>query len=128
MENYESQAYQQPTNDNGNYMVSKLPNTTGALVLGILSIICCCSGVIGLVLGIIGLMLANKDIKLYQANPRQYTGIETTNTARILNIIGLVISALSLIYSIYSIMAVGGWDAYYETIQESVRQAQAAQQ
>jgi len=127
MENYESQPYQQPSQDNGNFMVSKLPNATTSLVLGIIGIVCCCTGIIGLVLGIIGLVLANKDIKLYQSNPRQYTGIETVNTARILCIIALVISAANIIYSIYSINAMGGWNAYVQTITDALEQAKAAQ-
>ncbi len=133
MENYqnqnEPQNYQNSNfnNGNGNFMVTKLPNTTVSLVLGIISIVCCCSGIIGIVCGIIGLVLANKDMKLYQANPQQYTGVETTNTARILNIIGLVISVLNIIYSVYYIMQLGGWDAYMEQIQQAVQMAQQNQ-
>lgn len=132
MENYQDQNtqqnYQSPyNNEGGNFMVTKLPNTTISLVLGIVSIICCCTTIIGVVCSIIGLVLANKDMKLYKANPQQYTGIETANTARILNIIGLVLSVLNLIYSIYSIISFGGWDSYMEYIQETVRTAQQAQ-
>lgn len=133
MENYQNQNdpqnYQNSNfnNGNGNFMTTKLPNTTISMVLGIVSILCCCTGIIGIVCGTIGLVLANKDLKLYQANPQQYSGVQNTNTARILNIIGLVISVLNLIYSIYAIMQIGGWDAYMEQIQETVRMAQQNQ-
>ena len=130
MENYQQpndpQNYQQTYQD-GNFMTTKLPNTTISIVLGIISIVCCCTGIIGLVCSIIGLVLANKDKKLYESNPQQYTGIENANTARILNIIGLVLTIGNLIYSVYSIMAMGGWDAYMENFQETVRMIQEQQ-
>lgn len=132
MENYQDQNpqqnYQNPYNGGGeNFMVTKLPNATVSLVLGIISIVCCCTTIIGVVCSIIGLVLANKDMKLYQSNPRQYTGAETVNTARILNIIGLVLSVFNLVYSIYSIYSLGGWDAYMNYFQETMRMAQQGQ-
>ena len=48
----------------------KLPNATAVLILGIFSILtCCCYGIISISLGAIGLVLANKDAKLYAENP-----------------------------------------------------------
>lgn len=131
MENYQNQNtpnYQQPyQGGNENFTVTKLPNTTIAMVLGIVSIVCCCSGIIGLICSVIGLIIINKDIKLYQSNPQQYTGIQNANTARILNIIGLALSVFSILYSIYSIIAIGGWEAYMEQINEAVRTIQEQQ-
>lgn len=131
MENHQNQNipnYQQSyQGGNENFMVTKLPNTTIAMVLGIVSIVCCCSGIIGLICSVIGLIIINKDIKLYQSNPQQYTGIQNANTARILNIIGLALSVFSILYSIYSIIAIGGWDAYMEQINEVVRTIQEQQ-
>lgn len=76
----------------------KLPNATAVLVLGILSIIgCCCYGVIGLVLGIVALVLAKKDMAEYRANPELYSNYSSLNTGRILAIIGLVVSAINFI-------------------------------
>ena len=47
-----------------------LPNATGVLVLGILSIVFCfCYGIIGITLGIIALIMGNKAIKLYLSAP-----------------------------------------------------------
>lgn len=55
-------------------MNQKLPNATAVLILGIASIItCCCYGVVSIILGIIGLVLANKDLKLYSQNPQEFS-------------------------------------------------------
>jgi hypothetical protein len=79
-----------------------LPNGTAVLVLGILSIItCCCYGVIGLTLGIIALVLAKKDLKLYQESPELYLNYKNINTGRILGIIGIVLSSISMIAFIF---------------------------
>jgi hypothetical protein len=80
----------------------KLPNATAVLVLGILSILtCCCWGVVGLALGIVALILAKKDIALYNENPEQYLGYSNINTGKVLAIIGIALSSLYLIFMIY---------------------------
>lgn len=84
----------------------KLPNATAVLILGILSIPTCCFYGAGLVFGIIALVLAKKDIDLYKTDPSLYDGYSNLNTGRILAIIGIVLSAISLISSIY-FLAVG---------------------
>ena len=74
-----------------------LPNGTAVLVLGILSIVtCCCYGFIGLTLGIVALVLANKDLKLYQESPELYLNYKNLNIGKILAIIGVVLSSISL--------------------------------
>jgi len=61
----------------------KLPNANAVLILGIVSILtCCCYGVVGLVLGIVALILAKKDIALYNENPELYEGYSNINTGR----------------------------------------------
>ncbi len=86
----------------------KLPNATAVLILGILSILtCCCWGIVGLVLGIVALVLAKKDITLYQENPELYSNYSNINTGRILAIIGIVLSSIYLIWTIYSIVFIG---------------------
>lgn len=86
----------------------KLPNATAVLILGILSILtCCCYGVIGLVLGIIALVLAKKDMALYKVNPNSYSNYSNLNVGRILAIIGIVLSALYLIYIIVLFSTLG---------------------
>ena len=86
----------------------KLPNSTLILVIGILSIpSCCCYGVIGLILGIIALVLANKTTKVYAENPEGYTGFQNVKTGKILAIIGIVLAVISIILSIIMITAFG---------------------
>lgn len=86
----------------------KLPNATTVLILGIVSIVtCCCYGILGLITGGIGLMLANKDMKLYNANPDQFSNYNNLKVGRILCIIGLILSALYLIYVIFLFSTLG---------------------
>ncbi len=86
----------------------ELPNGTAVLVLGILSILtCCCYGIVGIVLGIIALVLAKKDMVLYADNPDIYSNYSNINTGRILAIIGIVLSSISLIINIYFYSVVG---------------------
>jgi hypothetical protein len=102
----------------------KLPNGTAVLVLGILSIVtCCCYGLIGLVLGIVGLVLASKDQKLYVLDPSAYTNYNNIKTGRILCIIGIALSAIYLVYMVW-IFAYFGFEVLQnpELLQEKVRE------
>ncbi len=103
----------------------KLPNSTAVLVLGIVSILgsCCCTIIVGAIPAIIGLVLANKDTQLYNSNPDLYEGYNTLKTGKILNIIGIVLGVITILYTIYSIQQMGGWDAYVESIREAIEQA-----
>src|SRR5688572_9054359 len=78
-----------------------LPNATAVLILGIISILTCCCMGIGLVAGIVALVLANKDLKLYNENPDVYLNYGNLNTGRILAIIGTTLSAIVLLINIY---------------------------
>ena len=76
-----------------------LPNATAVLVLGIISIVgAFCYG-IGIILGIIGLVLANKDRKLIETNPDVYSqgSVSNLRAGRICSIIGIVVGAIFLI-------------------------------
>ena len=85
----------------------KLPNATAVLVLGILSIItCCCYGILGLILGIVGLVLTNKDLIVYNQAPEKFTNYQTLNIGKILCIIGIVLSAIAILYFIWIIKMV----------------------
>lgn len=89
---------------------SNLPNATAALVLGIISIVgALCYGVVGVICGIIGLMLANKDRKLYQATPELYSAssYSTLNAGRTCSIIGLIIGALFVLLILISFLFFG---------------------
>ena len=85
----------------------KLPNGTAILILGILSIITCCCYGIGVILGIIALVLAKKDIALYAANPELYSDYKNVNTGKILAIIGIVLGAIYLLFVIWMIYTFG---------------------
>ena len=84
-----------------------LPNGTAVLVLGILSIITCCCYGIGLILGIIALVLAKKDLALYRENPELYSNYKNLNTGKILSIIGIVLSAIYIIYLVVLFSTIG---------------------
>jgi uncharacterized membrane protein len=80
----------------------KLPNATAVLILGILSIFPgCCFGPFGLILGIIGLVLAKKDMDLYSLNPEDYDNYNNLNVGRILSIIGVVIGVIFTLLMIF---------------------------
>jgi hypothetical protein len=85
-----------------------LPNGTAVLVLGILSIVtCCCYGFIGLTLGLVALVLANKDLKLYQENPELYLNYKNISIGRVLSIIGIVLSSILMLTIFYLSVFVG---------------------
>ena len=86
----------------------KLPNATTVLILGIVSIVnCCCYGIIGLIAGGVGLMMANKDMKLYNENPEMYSNYNNLKIGRVLCIIGIILSAIWLAYMIFMFSLVG---------------------
>ena len=79
-----------------------VPNSAAVLVLGIISIaLCWCYGVVALTCGIIALVLSNKALVLYKANPNAYTPSSYNNlkAGRVCAIIGLCLSALMVISS-----------------------------
>jgi hypothetical protein len=88
----------------------KLPNATTVLVLGIVSIVTSfCYGIIGVILGIIALVLAKKDMQLYRENPEQYDGYQDLNTGKICAIIGLCMGTLFFLFFIVYILAVAAF-------------------
>mgnify|MGYP001454520942 CR=1 FL=1 len=104
--------YNQPQQDFSNQPQIALPNATAVLILGIVGIIgCCCYGG-GVILSIIALVLASKDMRLYRANPHMYTpgSYSNLNAGRICAIIGLILSLLSII-SMVTMIGLVGWEA-----------------
>lgn len=73
-----------------------LPNATAVLVLGILSIVFC------FICGIIALVIAGNDKRLYQQQPHLYTSAsyELLKAGRICSIIGLCISIVGILFFI----------------------------
>lgn len=102
----------------------KLPNATASLILGILSIVgCFCYGLPGVILGAIGLILANKDEKLYKQNPSLYSDYGNLKAGKIMSIIGLVLGLLSLAIMVFYI-AYFGWEVLSnpELMQEKLKE------
>ena len=89
-----------------------LPNSTIALILGILSIPACCCYGLGLVFGIVAWVLAGKDIKLYNLNPSLYSlsSFKNTKAGKICGIIGLILSVLYLM-ALIAMIIFFGWAA-----------------
>jgi len=103
----------------------KLPNVTISLILSILALLCCCfGGVPGLLFGGIAFLLIRKDEKTYASNPDGYSNYSTLKTVKILAIIGMALGLLYLIYTYWSISAMGGWDGYMEKVNEMMEQYQ----
>jgi len=105
----------------------KLPNSQGALILGIASIVstfCCCfiPGP-GIVLGLIGMNLAKKAKAIDDENPDTYTGINNANTGSLTSKIGLIIGLIILIWFVYRI-ATTDIDQIMEQYKELIEQAQ----
>ncbi len=87
-----------------------LPNATSSLVLGIISIVgSFCYGIVGLICGIIGVILANRDKKLYKEAPELYTqsSFGTSSAGRTCSIIGIVLSSLILVIMVFYIILIG---------------------
>jgi hypothetical protein len=87
-----------------------LPNASTVLTLGIVSIVLCwCHGIVGLVLAIVALVLASKDMALYNANPTKYTPASYSNvkTGRNVAIIGLVLAGAFMFFLIIALMILG---------------------
>lgn len=101
----------------------KLPNVTLAIVLAILSFICCCfGGIPGAIMAGIAFFLVRADEKKYQQNPELYSNYSQLKTARIIAIIGLVLGVLYFMWTYYQIAQMGGWDAYMEKSREMMEQ------
>jgi len=98
----------------------QLPNSTLILVFGILSIpLCCCYGIVGLILGIVALVLAKKATAQYLENPELYTGFSNVKTGRILAIIGIVFSAVYILMLIAG-LAMYGTEIFNEEFQQQM--------
>ncbi len=99
-QNQQKDYLSQPTQQ----VLPNLPNATAVLVLGILSIVIC------FITGIIALVMAKKDLELYNANPGMYNPASLSNikTGKICAIIGIVLQSIAiLVYIIILVVAFG---------------------
>jgi len=89
-------------------VLPNLPNATAVLVLGILSIVVC------FITGIIALVMAKKELALYNANPGMYSPASLSNikTGRICAIIGIILQGIGiLIYIAFIVIFIGAMGA-----------------
>ncbi len=106
----EQKINQQINQQFGNSGQIPIPNSTAVLVLGIISIaLCWCYGIVALTCGIIALVLANKGMALYNANPEAYTLSSFNNMkgGKICAIIGLCLGSLYLIFIVVYLVILG---------------------
>ena len=82
---------------------NRLPADSSAMTLGIIALVilllgCCCGlfSIASVVLSIIGLVSANKSIRLFKENPDVYSSFSYTNVnnAKVLNIVALAVSTI----------------------------------
>ncbi|HLV92742.1 MAG TPA: CCC motif membrane protein [Aequorivita sp.] len=85
----------------------KLPNSTLILVFGIISIVTCCCYGIGAIFGIIALVMAGTATNVYKMDPELYSGYQNLKTGKILAIIGIILSAIYLGFTIYLYTTIG---------------------
>lgn len=104
-----------------------LPNSTAVLVLGIASIVLnCCIPFVGIICGIIALVLAQKDFKLYNSSPESYdqASFKNLNAGRITGIIGLAIGGLYIIFFFFILGSSSLIENYEEIIQKAIEEAE----
>lgn len=85
---------------NTNINSAQLPNATATLVLGILSIVVC------FICGIVALVISNKDVSMYKANPELYSEASYNNikAGRICSIIGICLQVIVIIFYVILIL------------------------
>ncbi len=101
-------------------MNNQLPGASNALTFGILSVVLVfvCCGPFAAIFSFIALSNAKKAEQLHLANPGNYSGIENVKTGRILAYIGLVLSAIALLFVILyfgviiALIASGGLEGF----------------
>ncbi len=109
----EQQTNQKHSNLESDYnklIQQNLPNSTTVLVLGILSIVFSCwyFSIVGVVLSILALVLANRDLSLYYSNESQYTlsSFNNVKAGRICAIIGLAVAIIFFIFFILILVGI----------------------
>lgn len=110
---------------------NKLPADPLSLVLGIIALIvgiagCCCYGItaiVPLIISIIGLVSANKSLRLYNENPEVYSHMSrnNVNTGKIINIIALIMNGVIVLVAIAAITFYGTMlsSGFFEEIQRN---------
>ena len=97
-------------NQSINITPQNLPNSTAVLVLGIISIVgCFCYGIVGFICGVIALVLASRDYKMYNASPASFlpSSVSNLKAGRVCALIGTILSSLYFVFVIIIIAAIG---------------------
>lgn len=99
---------------------------TAIYVLSVISLLCCCFFGLGIVLAAPAFIMANNKMKDTEANPDRYESatVKAIKTAKTVAMVALIINALYLIYSGYSIAT--NWDDMVLKFNEAMEQAQQA--
>lgn len=104
----------------------RLPNANKSLIFSIASIIgaCCSAGFGGAILSGISLYLIKKDTKTYAKNPEQYDNFSQLKTAKIIAIVGLVLSVILIIIYFYLLATdqLMSYEGYRKVIETSSNQ------
>jgi hypothetical protein len=107
MEEYSSQP------SGGNFYHSplqvNLPNSNTILILGILALVFCwwhILSIIGIILSIVTLSLARKELFIFEAQPNNFTlsSLNNVKAGRVCAIIGLIISVLVFVFALLMII------------------------
>ena len=105
-----NQKQPQQENDYNHPLQQNLPNSTTVLVLGILSIVFSCwyFSIVGIILGILALVMAKRDLLLYYSNKSLYTLSSYNNlkAGRICAIIGLTVAVIFFIIFIMILVGI----------------------
>jgi small-conductance mechanosensitive channel len=96
--------------DYNNVFQQNLPNSKTVLVIGILSLVFSCwyFSIVGVLLSIFTLVLANRDLTLYYSNKNLYTLSSYNNlkAGRVCAIIGLVVGIVFIIFIILIVVGI----------------------
>jgi hypothetical protein len=79
-------------------------NTSLVYILSVIGFLCCCVYGIGTIAAIIALVVANKELAKYNANPDEYINGNAMKTARTVAIVSLFISFIGLAFVIWSLV------------------------
>lgn len=101
----------------------QLPGANSSLILGICSILtaCCCYGIFGVILGLIGLNKAKKSKLLFEENSELYKPTGNVAAGRFTSLIGIVIGVLYTLYIVY-LLSTGELFDKWEESQEIINQ------
>jgi len=110
----------------GNKAQAQMPaKPSNYLALSIIATILGFCSCIGLLLGIVAIVMSAQSGKKYEQG--DYEGsVKAAKNAKIISFVVLAIFVIHIAYAWYNIQQMGGLDAYMETIQEAIRQGQAA--